>query len=264
MNYDRFLTPKHIAKRKEVAQAMNEMYPDFIKHTISSDFPFHLKPKLQALKINGGPIKEFGGPGFTQLEYGAVLYELAKVDASFGTFYLVHNALGASVVDACGDDEQRARILKETINMDKVLCFGLTEPNYGSDASGLTTSATKVPGGYLINGQKRWIGNGTFADYIVVWARNPSENNNIQGFMVTKGSPGLKTSKIENKYALRIVQNADIDMKDVFVPDYNKLTKAKSFATSTNVVLESSRLAVAWMCAGLAAGAYEAAIKYCL
>jgi len=91
------------------------------------------------------------------------------------------------------------------MNMDKFICFGLTEPNNGSDASGLKTTATKVEGGYLLNGQKRWIGNATFADYIVIWARNANEGNNIQAFLATKGTKGLKTSKIENKYSLRII-----------------------------------------------------------
>jgi alkylation response protein AidB-like acyl-CoA dehydrogenase len=118
---------------------------------------------------------------------------------------LVHNAIGTAVVDALGDEEQRKRILTETINMDKFICFGLSEPNNGSDATGLQTTATKVEGGYLLNGQKRWIGNATFADYICVWAKNPSEGNNIQCFLVTKGSAGLTTSKIENKYSLRMV-----------------------------------------------------------
>lgn len=89
--------------------------------------------------------------------------------------------------------------------MDKFICFGLTEPDYGSDATSLKTSAKKVEGGYLLNGQKRWIGNATFADYIIVWAKNEHDNNNIQAFVVTKGSKGLKTTKIENKYSLRIV-----------------------------------------------------------
>ena len=100
--------------------------------------------------------------------------------------------------------------MPDAIALDKICSFGLTEPDNGSDASGLKTTATKVDGGYLINGQKRWIGNATFADYIICWARNTSDNNNVQAFVVTKGSKGLKTSKIENKYALRAVQNADI------------------------------------------------------
>ena len=130
---------------------------------------------------------------------------MAKYDASIATFYFVHNAIGQCVVDALGDEEQRKRVLTETMNMDRFICFGLTEPDYGSDATSLMTTATKVEGGYLLNGQKRWIGNATFADYITVWARNPAEDGNVQGFLVTKGSAGLKTSKIENKYSLRMV-----------------------------------------------------------
>ena len=235
-----------------------------IENTKTSDFPFWLVPEIKKLGVNGVQIKDFGGPGMTNLEVGAIAYEMAKVDSSVATFYLVHNCIGQNVVDALGDYEQRQRVISETINMDKYICFGLTEPDNGSDASGLQTTAKKVEGGYLLTGQKRWIGNATFADYIVVWARNPHENNNIQGFLVTKGSKGLTTSKIENKYSLRIVQNADITMDNVFVPDRNKLTHAKDFATGTNVILESSRLCVAWMIVGNACGAYEAALKYCL
>lgn len=200
----------------------------------------------------------------TNLETGAMAFEIAKRDASLSTFYLVHNLIGQNVVDYCGDQEQRARILPGTMNMDKYICFGLTEPDYGSDATSLKTTARKVEGGYLVTGSKRWIGNATFADYIVVWARNANEKMAIQAFVVTKGSKGLTTSKIENKYSLRIVQNADIDLQDVFVPDNMRLNKAKSFATGTNAILEASRLGVAWMVVGCSVGAYEAALKYCL
>ena len=137
---------------------------------------------------------------------GAICYEISKIDASIGTFLTVHNSIGMGVVDLLGSEEQRARILPDAIALKKIMSFGLTEPDYGSDATGLKTSAKKVPGGYLITGEKRWIGNGTFADYIIIWARNIEEGNKIQAFVVEKGAKGLKTTKIENKYALRIVQ----------------------------------------------------------
>ena len=148
--------------------------------------------------------------------------------------------------------------------MDKTMAWALTEPNYGSDATSLQTTATKVQGGYLLNGSKRWIGLAVDSEYIIVWARNLSDDNLIQAFVATKGSKGLKCTKIENKYSMRTIENADIEMKDVFVPDRNRLAKAKSFATGTNVILESSRLGVAWAATGVACGAYEAALKYCL
>ena len=139
------------------------------------------------------------------MDVAAICYELAKIDASIGTFVLVHNSIGMAVVDMLGNEEQRAKILPDAIALRKVMSFGLTEPDYGSDATSLKTHAKKVPGGYIINGQKRWIGNATFADYIIIWARNPEEGNKIQGFVVEKGAKGLKTTKIENKFALRMV-----------------------------------------------------------
>jgi alkylation response protein AidB-like acyl-CoA dehydrogenase len=107
------------------------------------------------------------------------MYELARWDASIATFMIVHNCLGLSVVDRLGSEEQRNRILPETILFKKYICFGLTEPTHGSDATGLKTTAKKVEGGFLINGAKRWIGNATFADYIIVWARNVDESGKI-------------------------------------------------------------------------------------
>jgi alkylation response protein AidB-like acyl-CoA dehydrogenase len=188
---------------------------------------------------------------------------------------IVHNSLGLSVIDRCGGPEQKARILPDAIALKKILCFGLTEPTHGSDATSLLSTAKKTDGGFLITGKKRWIGNGTFADYIIVWARNADEGNKIQGFIVEKGSKGLKTSKIENKYSNRSVQkyenlmhnyrfSADIELNDVFVAQNNRLENALDFASGANNILKHSRLFVAWIATGCAAGAIESAIKYTL
>ena len=149
------------------------------------------------------------------------------------------------------------------MKFEKIFCFGLTEPLNGSDATGLQTTATKTEGGWLLNGTKRWIGNATMGD-VVVWARNTSDGNRIQAFVVEKGSAGFHPTKIEGKMALRVTQNADIKLNNCFVPDRNKLTHSKDFATGTNKILESSRLMVAWMAVGVSCGAYEAALKYTL
>jgi len=175
---------------------------------------------------------------------------------------IVQNCLGLSVVDRLGNEEQKKRILPDCIMLKKYICFGLTEAEHGSDATHLKTTAKKVEGGYVLNGSKRWIGNATFADYIIVWAKNVDEGDKIQGFVVTKGSKGLKTSKIEDKWSLRMVQNADIELQDVFVADNNRLEKATDFAKGTNNILKHSRLFVAWVATGAAAGAYEAAFRY--
>jgi alkylation response protein AidB-like acyl-CoA dehydrogenase len=235
-----------------------------LEYINKTEFPFELLPKLKEIGVNGYHIKEFGGPGLNSSEVGAVVYEMAKVDASIMTFFTVHNSIGMAVVDLLGNEEQRQRILPDGIQLKKILSFGLTEPDFGSDATSLQTSAKKVEGGYLINGCKRWIGNATFADYIIIWAKNVDDGNKIQGFLVEKGSKGLVTKKIENKYSLRIVQNADIYLENVFVPDHNKLAKADDFTTGTNKILEHSRIKVCWAAVGVAAGAYEAALRYAL
>jgi len=142
------------------------------------------------------------------------------------------------------------------------MAWALTEPETGSDASSIRTTAKKVEGGYLLNGRKRWIGNGTFADYIACWARNESDNGRIQCFLLRKGNPGLTTGKIEKKMSLRIAQNADIILRDYFVPDDERFELAKDFASGTKEVLLHSRIFVAWLAAGMAAGACEAAFKY--
>ena len=120
-----------------------------------------------------------------------------------------------------------------------------------------------MEGGWKINGKKRWIGNATMGD-VCVWAKNLNDGNRIQAFVVEKGTPGFAPKKMEGKMALKMTQNADITFTDCFVPDNNKLTHSKDFATGTNKILESSRLMVAWMAAGVASGAYEHALKYTL
>ena len=137
MNIDAHLSPAVAAKRKATGKMMDEAYPRIIDHVNSTEHPEWIVPKIQALGINGCQIKDFGGPGFTNLETGVIAAEIAKRDASIATFYLVHNSIGQNVVEALGDEEQRKRILTETMNMDKFICFGLTEPNNGSDATGL-------------------------------------------------------------------------------------------------------------------------------
>jgi alkylation response protein AidB-like acyl-CoA dehydrogenase len=209
-------------------------------------------------------LKDFGGPGLTNVETGAIVYEMAKIDGSLYTFLGLHNFLGIATIDKVGNEEQRARIIPDALALKKIISFGLTEPDYGSDASSLKTTAKKVDGGYILNGRKRWIGNATFADMIIIWAKNESEGGKVQGFIVEKGQKGLTTKKIENKYALRIVQNADIFLENVFVPDNNRLAKATDFGNGANMLLETSRIKVAWGAVGIAAGAYEAALAYSL
>jgi alkylation response protein AidB-like acyl-CoA dehydrogenase len=134
---DRLIRPEIALKRKAVSDLMIEVKPQLAPYVNNCELPFWLVPRIQKLGINGLFIKDFGGPGMNNLEAGVILYEFAKHDASIATFVQVHNSIGTYVIDQCGNEEQRSRLLKETINMDKIVCFGLTEPLNGSDASGL-------------------------------------------------------------------------------------------------------------------------------
>lgn len=264
VNGDEFLSQKGIALRKKTREFITAFEPKLIEYTNKTEFPFELIDQIKALGVNGFHLKDFGGPGLNTMEVGAVIFELAKVDAAMYTFLTVHNSIGIAVIDYLGSEEQRARILPDCLSFKTVLSFGLTEPDFGSDATGLQTTAKKVEGGYIINGAKRWIGNATWAGLIIVWARNENEGGKIQAFLVEKGTKGLSTKKIENKYSLRMVQNGDILLENVFVPDHNRLAKATDFATGTNKILEHSRIKVCWGAVGTAAGAYEAALQYTL
>lgn len=170
-------------------------------------------------------------------------------------------ATPASVFPPCASDYyQKQKYLPSLSQLNTVACWALTEPDNGSDASGLQTTATKVAGGWILEGQKRWIGNSTFADLLIIFARNTSTNQ-INGYIVKKDSPGLTATKMENKIGLRIVQNGDIVMKRVFVPDEDRLPGVNSFQ-DTNKVLAVSRVMVAWQPIGISMGVYDMCLRY--
>lgn len=244
---------------------MKSITPTLYPYVDSTDFPHHLIPEMAKLGIVGlDTPKSMGGHGLPTLDACACIYELARKDASIATFFLLHHSLGMYTVQKLAGDDLRKKVMDEAIPLKKVLAWGLTEPENGSDASGLTSYAEKVEGGYLVTGRKRWVGNATFSDYICIWARNRADGNKIQCFMVQKGQKGLRTEKIERKLSLRPVQNADIYLDKVFVADKDRFEKASDFTVGTKEVLLHSRIFVAWMAAGMAAGACEAAFEYCL
>ncbi|MDT5201549.1 MAG: glutaryl-CoA dehydrogenase, partial [Mycobacterium sp.] len=161
----------------------------------------------------------------------------------------------------CGNDEQKQRYLPDMARFDKIGAFGLTEPDVGSGASGgLKTTARQDGGSWILNGQKKWIGNATFGDLTVIWARDVADNQ-VKGFVVANDSPGFSTTKLEDKIALRIVQNAVITLKDVRVDETDRLANANSFR-DTAEVLRMTRAGVAWMAVGCARGAYDNALAY--
>jgi len=225
------------------------------------EFPHDLVPGLAALGIAGLACDGYGCPGGSSLLDGMIALELARVDPSIATFMGVHGGLAMGSIYLCGSEEQKQRWLPGMARMEKIGAFALTEPDVGSGAAGgLTTTATRDGDVWVLNGQKKWIGNATFADYIIVWARDVADNQ-VKGFVVEAGAEGFSPVKMRNKIALRVVQNAEITLDNVRVLEANRLQQAASFRDTAGV-LRLTRAGVAWMAAGCARGAYEHALAY--
>jgi glutaryl-CoA dehydrogenase len=192
---------------------------------------------------------------------GWVALELARVDASVATLVGMQNGLVMGSIAVAGSPEQRAEWLPRFASGELLGAFGLTEPLSGSDtAQGLRTVAKRDGDNWIINGAKRWIGNGSISDVTIIWARD-ADDNQVKGFIVPTTTPGYEAKRIEGKQALRIVQNADIVLTDVVVPETNRLQNSHSFR-ETAAVLRLTRAEVAWAAVGNSVGAYEAAVKY--
>ncbi|CAH9140951.1 unnamed protein product [Cuscuta epithymum] len=259
--FNDLLTPDERNLRMKVRECMEkEVAPIMAKYWEKAEFPFEIIPKLGALRMAGGTIKGYGCPGLSLTASAVAVAEVARVDASCSTFILVHSSLAMLTIALCGSEIQKQKYLPSLATLDTISCWALTEPDYGSDASSLKTVATKVEGGWVIEGQKRWIGNGTFADVLIIFARNAGTNQ-INGFIIKKDAPGLQATKIENKIGLRLVQNADILLNKVFVSDEDRLPGVNSFQ-DTNKVLAVSRVMVAWQPIGISMGVYDMCHRY--
>jgi glutaryl-CoA dehydrogenase len=238
-----------------------EVQPIVNEYWARAEFPFQLIERFAALGLNGWADPDSPEAEPSNLLRGIIALELAHADASVATFFGVHTGLAMGSILACGDEEQQRRWLPAMSRFEQVGAFGLTEPHGGSDvAGGLETTARRDGDEWVLNGAKRWIGNATFADLVVIWARDV-ETDQVIGLVVEKGTPGFNATKIERKIALRMVQNADIVLKDCRVPEANRLQNASSFK-DTAKILRQTRSGVAWESVGVMLAAYEIALQY--
>jgi glutaryl-CoA dehydrogenase len=230
-----------------------EVTPIANDHWSRAEFPFPLVKGFADLGI--------AGREGSNLLSGWLALEMAHADASMATFYGVHAGLAMGSITTCASPEQQERWLPGMRTFEQIGAFALTEPTGGSDvAAGLRTTARRDGDSWVLNGEKRWIGNGTFADLIVVWARD-LEDDQVKGFVVGADNPGFRATKIENKIALRIVQNADIVLTDCVVPEADRLQHANTFK-DTAKILRQTRSGVAWEAVGVMLAAYEIALAY--
>ena len=258
---DELLTPQEREVRDTVRQFCDtEVIPVINGYWERAEFPFELVPKLASLGITGASIEGYGCPGLSPLATGLIMQELARGDASVATFFGVHSGLAMQSVAMLGSEEQKQRWLPTMARMEKIGAFGLTEPKHGSDAVALETRAHRDGDAYVLIGAKRWIGNASFADLVIIWARDDATGQ-VSGFVVEKGTPGYDAEVMTGKVAKRAVWQADIVLDNVRVPAENRLANARSFKDTARV-LTATRSGVAWEAIGHAMAAYEIALKY--
>ena len=256
--FEQLLTGKEQDRLAEIRGFLSrEVRPIAVDCWNRGEFPMDLIPKLAEIDLVS-PVRR---QGYSNLFAGLVHAEATRADTSIATFLGVHDGLFTGSIEALASQEQQDAWLPDIYSLKKIGAFGLTEPLGGSDVAGGTrTTAQRDGDTWILNGAKRWIGNATFSDWVVIYARDLADNQ-VKGFLVDTTLPGFSATKIENKISLRTVQNADIVLDNVVVPDFFKLAGANSFR-DTNKVLKVTRLAVAWQAVGQQLAAFDVARRY--
>jgi glutaryl-CoA dehydrogenase len=248
----------YLQRTREFVDA--EVLPVINDYWERAEFPWKLIEKLGGLGIIGDGLQGYGCPSMSPVAAGLINMELNRGDGSLGTFYAVQAGLAMRSIWMLGSEEQKKHWLPAMARLDKLGAFALTEPRHGSDAVALETSATRDGDAYVLNGEKRWIGNATIADVVVLWARDTADNQ-VRALLVEKNTPGYEARIIEGKGSVRAIWQADIRLNDVRIPARNLLPGSRSFKDAGRV-LASTRTAVAWGALGHAVAAYEAALSY--
>ena len=256
------LNDKEQEKVKQVREFMETaVAPVINKYWAEDAFPFELLPGIRDLGIGGLGYEGYGCAGGSNLLACYVAMEIARIDCSCATFFGVHSGLAMGSIFLCGSEEQKQKWLPPMARMEKIGSFGLTEPLVGSGASGgLGTTARREGDTWILNGQKKWIGNATWGDLTIIWARDLGDGQ-VKGFIVENKTPGFTVEKIQHKMALRAVQNGLITLQDCRVPEENRLQNDTSFRDTARV-LRMTRGFVAWEAVGCSMGAYENALAY--
>lgn len=256
--FEQLLSAKERDRLAEVRDFLaREVKPIAVDCWNRAEFPMDLIPKLAEIDLVS-PVRR---QGYSNLFAGILHAEATRADTSIATFLGVHDGLFTGSIEALASQEQQEAWLPDIYSLKKIGAFGLTEPLGGSDVAGGTrTTARREGDSWVLNGAKRWIGNATFSDWVVIYARDVADNQ-VKGFLVDTRTEGYSAAKIENKISLRTVQNADITLENVVVPDFFKLANANGFK-DTNKVLKVTRLAVAWQAVGQQLAAFDVARRY--
>jgi glutaryl-CoA dehydrogenase len=260
---DDLLSEKERGIRDRVRQFVDEdVIPIANDFWERAEFPYELLPRYAALRVTGGSIRGYGCPGMSSVAEGLVACELARGDGSFSTFNSVQTGLVMTAIDKLGSGEQKQRWLPPLARLEKLGAFALTEHEHGSDVVRLETRARRDGDEWVLDGAKRWIGNGTIAHIVLVWARD--DDGHVGGFVVDHSeseADGYHAQRIVGKISNRALWQADIRLDGVRVPADHRLTHAETFADTARI-LTKSRQAIAWEGLGHATAAYECALAY--
>jgi glutaryl-CoA dehydrogenase len=250
--WERFLATRRFVD-EEVLPVINGYWE-------SAELPWPLMRRLAELGVVGEDIEGYGCPAMSPLARGLVHMELHRGDGSLGTFLGVQSGLAMKTIDMLGSESQKARWLPAMARVESIGAFALTEPAHGSDSVALETSARRDGDTWVLNGAKRWIGNGSIADVVVVWARDTADGQ-VKGFLVEKGAPGFVAETITGKAAARAIWQAQIALSDVRVDEESRLPGARSFKDAGRVLV-TTRSTCAWGALGHAVAAYDTALTY--
>lgn len=266
---DDFLSPDDLRLRCAVREWVERRYlPIVAEHVERATFPLDVAREIASFGTFGATIKGYGCAGLTALQYGLVLQELERGDSGLRTFASVQGALAMNAIHMFGTEEQKQRWLPAMARGEKLGCFGLTEPDHGSNPGGMVTRAMQTDSGYVLNGRKMWIGLGTIADVAVVWAKvdglpgiAPDSPAAVRGFLVERGAPGFKAELIEGKYSLRAANTSRLEFDDCWLPATALLPNSAGLKSPLQC-LNHARYGIAWGVLGAAQACFDEARRY--
>lgn len=262
LNLDNQLTSEEILIRDTVRDyATNELMPRIQDANRNEFFDKEIYKELGDLGLLGATIEGYGCQGIGYVAYGLITHEIEKVDSGYRSAYSVQSSLAMYAIEQFGSEEQKKRFLPNMAKGELIGCFGLTEPDAGSDPSSMKTKSKTVNGGYILNGSKTWITNSPIADVLVIWAKD--EDDILRGYIVERDFKGLTTPKLEGKFSLRASETGQIFLEDVFVPEENLLPNVQSFRGPFSC-LNMARYGIAWGALGAAEFCLSTALNYSL
>ena len=260
---DQLSEDERLIRDTAAAFARDRLMPGIVQAHRHETFDRNIFRDMGAAGLLGPTITGYGCAGVNYVSYGVVAREIERADSAYRSCMSVQSSLVMHPIHAYGTEEQREKYLPKLASGEWVGCFGLTEPDHGSDPGGMVTRARKVAGGYSLSGAKMWITSAPIADIFVIWAKSDAHNNDIKGFVLERGMKGLRTAKIEGKFSLRASPTGSISMDQVFVPEENLLPNVAGLKGPFGC-LNNARYGIAWGALGAAEFCWHAARQYTL